>query len=119
MGVTTELFRNETDTVEFASGDTIFREGEPGDAMYVVLEGELEARVRGRLVETIGPGGIVGELALIDRASRVATVVAKTDAKLTPIGERRFLFMVEQTPHFSLQIMRLVVDRLRRTAELI
>jgi CRP-like cAMP-binding protein len=85
--------------------------------MYVVLEGEVEARVKGHLVETIGPGGIFGEMALIDHAPRVATITAKTDAKLAPIGAKRFLFMVEQTPHFSLQIMRLVVDRVRRTVQ--
>jgi len=117
MAVTTDLFRNETDTMHFAPGETIFREGEPGEVMYVVLEGEVEARVRGQLVETVGPGGIVGEMALIDHAPRVATVTAKTDTKLAPIGEKRFLFMVEQTPNFSLQIMRLVVDRVRRTVE--
>ena len=117
MGITTELFRNQAETSQFAAGDTVFREGEPGEFMYVVLEGEVEARVRGHLVETIGPGGIFGEMALIDHAPRVATVTAKTDVTLAPIGEKRFLFMVEQTPRFSLQIMRLVVDRVRRTVE--
>lgn len=117
MAVTTELFRNETDAMRFAPGEVVFREGEPGEVMYVVLEGEVEAHVRGQLVETVGPGGIVGEMALIDHAPRVATVTAKTDTRLAPIGEKRFLFMVEQTPHFSLQILRLVVDRVRRTVE--
>jgi CRP/FNR family cyclic AMP-dependent transcriptional regulator len=117
MAVTMEIFRNETDAEHFASGETVFREGESGEFMYVVLEGEVEARIRGTLVETVGPGGIVGEMALIDGAPRVATVTAKTDTKLAPIGEKRFLFLVEQTPRFSLQIMRLVVDRVRRTVE--
>jgi len=117
MAITMDIFRNETEAKRFASGETVFREGEPGEVMYVVLEGEVEAHIRGNLVETVGPGGIVGEMALIDHAPRVATVTAKTDSKLAPIGEKRFLFLVEQTPHFSLQIMRLVVDRVRRTVE--
>src|SRR5262244_1283236 len=108
MGVTIEFFRGETNPLHVSAGDTVFREGEPGEVMYVVLEGEVEARVRGHLVETIGPGGIFGEMALIDHAPRVATVTAKTDVTLAPIGEKRFLFMVEQTPRFSLQILRLV-----------
>ena len=52
-------------------------------------------------------------MALIDHAPRVATVVARTPCKLVAITEKRFLFMVQQTPYFSLQIMRVMAERLR------
>jgi CRP-like cAMP-binding protein len=114
MGVTLELFRNEPDAVPFAAGATIFTAGDAGDAMYVVLDGEVDLHIRGGIVDTLGPGEPFGEMALVDRSPRIATAVAKTDCRLAIIPEKRFLFMVQQTPFFSLQIMRVMADRLRR-----
>lgn len=114
MPVTLDLFRNETDFKAYPAGSTVFREGEPGDAMYVILEGEVELRIGDKIVETLGSGEIFGEMALIDGAPRIATTVAKTECKLVPVAQKRFLFMVQQTPYFSLQIMRVIVERLRK-----
>ena len=112
---TVDLFNAETtELAAFRAGDTVFREGEPGDLMYVVREGRVELRVKGQLVETLGPGGVLGEMALIEHASRTATATAKTDCTLVPIPEKRFMFMVQQTPHFALQIMKVIAERLRR-----
>ncbi|HEU5100134.1 MAG TPA: Crp/Fnr family transcriptional regulator [Roseiflexaceae bacterium] len=61
-----------------------------------------------------GPGGIVGEMALIDDRPRSATAVAATDCRLVPIDERRFTFLVQQTPMFALAVMRVMAERLRR-----
>lgn len=82
--------------------------------MYVVLDGEVEVRIGGKSIEVIGPGDIVGEMALIDGKPRSATVVAKSDCRLAPVDEKRFYSMVQQTPAFSLHVMRVVVERLRR-----
>lgn len=114
MGVKLDFFRNETGGDDFQAGQTIFQEGEMGAAMYVVLEGEVELRISGNVVETLGPGEPFGEMALIDQAPRVATAIAKTPCRLLAISEKRFLFMVSAMPHFSLQIMRVMADRLRK-----
>lgn len=114
MGVTLNLFRNETEGLSYPAGCTIFSRGEPGDAMYAVLEGEVELRISDSIVETLGPGEPFGEMALIDRTPRVATATAKTECTLAAISEKRFLFLVQQTPHFSLQVMRVMTERLRR-----
>jgi CRP/FNR family cyclic AMP-dependent transcriptional regulator len=112
---TIDLFQAEsTELVAFRTGDTVFREGDQGDLMYVVREGRVELRVKGQLVETLGPGGVLGEMALIEHAPRTATATAKTDCTLVPIPEKRFMFMVQQTPHFALQIMKVMAERLRR-----
>jgi CRP/FNR family cyclic AMP-dependent transcriptional regulator len=112
---TVDLFHAENkELVSFHAGDTVFREGEPGDLMYVVRDGEVELRVKGELVETLGAGGVLGEMALIEHAPRTATAMAKTDCTLVPIPEKRFTFMVQQTPHFSLQIMKVMAERLRK-----
>ena len=68
----------------------------------------------GRELELLGPGGVFGEIALIDNGPRSADAVAATDCRVVPIDENWFKFLVQQTPFFSLQIMRVMADRLRR-----
>ncbi len=114
MAVTLELFNNETEFKPVPAGTTIFREGEAGDAMYVILEGSVELRIGGKTVDTLGPGEVFGEMALIEKAPRIATAIAKDACKLVHVPEKRFMFMVQQTPRFALQIMRVMADRLRR-----
>jgi CRP-like cAMP-binding protein len=109
-----QLFNHAEDWVGFGVGKTVFREGEPGEFMYVVIEGEVEIAAAGRVLEIAGPGSIVGELALIDRAPRSATAVARTAARLMPVDAKRFQFMVQQTPFFALQVMSIMAERLRR-----
>jgi CRP-like cAMP-binding protein len=109
-----ELFKNETHCDEFRRGQTIFSEGERGASMYVVLEGDVTLSVKGKEVEQLGPGGVLGEMALLDAEPRSATAIAAADCKLVPIDQKRFTFLVQQTPHFALQIMRVIADRLRR-----
>jgi CRP-like cAMP-binding protein len=111
---TISLFRNADNYQEFRAGETIFEAGDQGDVMYTVIEGELEVLLNGKLIETCGPGGIVGEMAIIDSRPRSATVKARTDCKLVSIDEKRFTFLVQQTPFFAIQVMRVTVDRLRR-----
>jgi CRP-like cAMP-binding protein len=112
---TVDLFHAENaELVSFRAGQEIFREGAPGELMYVVRQGEVALRVKGKLVETLGPGGVLGEMALIEHAPRTATATANSDCTLVPIAEKRFMFMVQQTPHFALQIMKIMAERLRR-----
>jgi CRP-like cAMP-binding protein len=108
------LFRNSDRAVDYEPGQTIFREGDQGDSMYVVLEGEVEIRVKDRVIDTTGPGGIVGEMALVDNRPRSASVLAKTACKLVPVNERQFNFMVQETPLFAITVMRMMCDRLRK-----
>src|SRR5262249_37755593 len=98
--------------------EVIFREGEPGDIMYAIVEGDVDVLVHGKVIETVGAGGILGEMALIDHHTRSATAVARTDGKLVKGDEKRFQFLVPQTPFFALQVMRILVGRLRHMNEL-
>jgi CRP/FNR family transcriptional regulator, cyclic AMP receptor protein len=66
------------------------------------------------VLDVAGPGDIVGEMALIDAKSRSATAQAKSDCRLAPVDERRFLFLVHEHPLFALHVMRVLADRLRR-----
>jgi CRP/FNR family transcriptional regulator, cyclic AMP receptor protein len=111
---TTNLFDHTADAKPFPAGTTIFNVGDPRDVMYAVVEGEVDIIVNDKIVETVGKGGIFGEMALIEHQDRTATAVTKTDAKLAVVDERRFLFLIQQTPNFALHVMRVLSDRLRR-----
>jgi len=114
MGVKMEMFAAEENPRVCEAGEVIFRAYDMGAEMYVVLEGEVELSIGDKVVETLGPGEPFGEMALIDQAPRTATAVAKTACKLAVIPEKRFLFMVQTTPHFALQVMKVMADRLRK-----
>ena len=101
----------------FAAGDVIFSEGDKGDYMYVVRTGEVEIVRSEKVMEVLGPGGVFGEMALIDGSRRIATVRAKTDCVLAPINEKSFLFLVHETPYFAVAVMRTLANRLRRMDE--
>lgn len=98
----------------FAQDEIIFREGEPGDRLYIVAEGQADIVADGQVLETVEAGGILGELALIDDKPRSARAVARTDCVLTPITRQHFLTLVQRTPLFALQVMRVMAERLRR-----
>ena len=108
------LFKDQEKT-SFSAGDVIFKAGDHGDVMYIVTDGEVNVLDGPGLLETAGPGSIVGELALIDDEPRSATVAAKTDCKVVKVDRRRFEFMVQETPFFALTVMKVIADRLRRT----
>ena len=110
-----QLFRHETELLALAAGQALFTEGEQGEFMYVLMSGIAEISVHNRLVETSEPGAVFGEMSMIEGGLRSATVTAKTDCQLLAINQKRFLFLIQQTPNFSLHIMRVIADRLRRT----
>lgn len=95
---TFEIFSREPDLRSFGSGEAIFRAGEPGDCMFVIVEGDVDIHVNGKVVERLNAGSIFGELALIDREPRSGTAIAATDCRLAAISEKRFLRLIEQTP---------------------
>jgi len=108
------LFKSEENVVTVKAGDVLFRKGDPAKVMYVVLSGELRVGDGNKIFEQLAPGGLVGEMALIDHAPRAATVTALTDSTLAEIDEKRFLFLTQQTPSFALNVMRVLSQRLRR-----
>jgi CRP/FNR family transcriptional regulator, cyclic AMP receptor protein len=97
----------------FKAGDVIFSEGDPADELYVIKTGKVEIRLGNRLLDTLPELSIFGEMALIDHSPRSATAVAATDATIVPVGEKQFLLLVSRTPYFAINVMRVLVQRLR------
>jgi CRP-like cAMP-binding protein len=114
---TIELLRNDPKVQSVAAGETIFSVGDTGRLAYVVTEGDVELELHGRLLETVGSGGIFGEMALIDDHERSANARARTEAKIVPIDQKRFLYLVQNTPFFAIEVMIVMADRLRRMDE--
>jgi CRP-like cAMP-binding protein len=110
----TPLFDRPDDTVRFEPGATIFRKGDPPDVMYVVLEGTVAIGTDETVLDRIEAGGLFGEMALIDDAPRSADARAETHVALSPVDKERFHELVARTPHFAVQVMSVMAQRLRR-----
>jgi CRP/FNR family cyclic AMP-dependent transcriptional regulator len=111
------LFRSSPDAFEIGPGEALFTEGEPGDVMYAVIEGRVDVSLGGHVVEELGPGSILGELALIDASPRAATARAAVASRVTRIDKKHFMFLVQEHPTFALQVMGVMADRLRHANE--
>jgi CRP/FNR family cyclic AMP-dependent transcriptional regulator len=110
--ISTDDFRKDPSRA-YKAGETVFREGDDGFVMYVVLEGAVKLSVTGRSVEKVVKGGVFGEMALIDSSPRSATAVAATDCTLVSVTAERFKALIQETPGFALEIMSVMAMRLR------
>jgi CRP/FNR family transcriptional regulator, cyclic AMP receptor protein len=108
------LFESAENVETYEAGQAIFEAGDEAHHMYVVLSGEVELRKDGRTLNVIGAGSLLGEMALVGDRRRSASAVARTDLRLAPVNERRFTFLVQQTPFFALHVMRVLADRIRQ-----
>jgi CRP-like cAMP-binding protein len=100
--------------LRFEAGQALFGEGDAGNEMYIVRTGTVVLRGGGRTLETVGPGGMVGEMALIDASPRSASAVAGPDCTVTAVNEYTLHELVKKVPGLSLEIMRIMAARLRR-----
>ncbi len=114
-----ELFTNNPNIIHIDAGQALFSEGDPGHLMYVVKSGTAEIIVANRVVETLQSGQILGEMGIVSPGPRSATAIAKTNCEFVVIDEKRFLYLVQQTPFFATQVMRVLAERLRATNELV
>jgi CRP/FNR family cyclic AMP-dependent transcriptional regulator len=96
---------------DVAAGTELIREGEPGNEFYVVVEGDVEVRRGGRRVARLGAGSFVGEIALLSRSPRTATVVATTPLHVLAISGRDFVALLDSLPELWLKVARTLADR--------
>ena len=107
------VFYNAKSFRDVPAGTVIFEEGASGAEMFGILDGEVEVRLPNGAVRRLGPDDTFGEMAIVDTSPRSATAVAVTDTKLAVIDRARFLFLVQETPMFALQVMTSMANRLR------
>ena len=107
------LTGNDIEGRSLKAGSVIFREGEEANELFVIKSGQVRIQVGNRTITELSTNDIFGEMALIDNEPRSATAVAITDLELVAVSEKQFLFLVSQTPHFALKVMRVLARRLR------
>ncbi len=109
-----DLFRNSLRTKVHPAGTTIFQEGEQGKSMFAIKRGRVAIMVDGVTVDTLAEDEVFGEMALLEQATRSASAVTLEETELVEIDESQFYLFVRQNPHFALQLMQLLSERLRR-----
>ena len=98
---------------ELPAGTDLIKEGEPGDALFIILEGEAVVQSGGIELDRVGEGAYFGEMAILDGAPRSATVVAVTDVKVAVIGIRMFRTMLREFSDLAEQLLIALAGELR------
>jgi CRP-like cAMP-binding protein len=114
-----ELFSHNPTIIPVPAGQPLFRAGEDGHLMFVLSKGTADVVVNGQVVESLQHGSIVGEMGIVSPGPRSATVVATSDCEFVAVDEKRFQFLVQQTPFFATQVMRVMAERLRAVNQLV
>jgi CRP/FNR family cyclic AMP-dependent transcriptional regulator len=107
-------FRGARNLVLVQAGVPLFNEGEPGNTMYVLMEGSVAVIVAGHAIELARPGALLGEMALVDSFVRSATAIARSNCRLLPINKAQFDLLVRESPEFARHVMMVMAGRLRR-----
>jgi CRP-like cAMP-binding protein len=108
-----------SDRVSYSAGQTLFHQGDEGDAAYVILSGTADILVdsdSGQIkVAELEPNSIVGEIAILCNVSRTATVTARERLEALRIRKDHFLRMLRENPEMTIEIVRVLADRLSTT----
>ncbi|CAN5792033.1 hypothetical protein BH18ACT17_BH18ACT17_12150 [soil metagenome] len=104
----------DTDELTFAPEESVVRESDPGETLFVVLEGEAKIVRRGKKVGVVLPGDFFGELCAIDAQPRSASVVAVTRLRVLRLFRRHLMALLEDEPQVTLKLLDGIVRRLRQ-----
>ena len=110
-----ETVADRASEISFQDGETVTREGEPGNMFYIVTDGRLHVSKNGTVVRDLGPGDFLGEIALVDGGPRTATVTADGPVEALVIRRADFLEMVEWDKGVRLGILTALTERIRKT----
>ncbi len=108
----------------FSPGKVIFEEGDPGEEMYVVIQGEVEIRKKtsadtAKTLAVLHTGDIFGEMALIENKKRSASAIATQPTRLLVLNEALFDKMIETNPDFAKKMIRILSERIRKANSII
>ena len=110
----------EREGIPFASlpaGEKVFLQDETDGAMYLVRSGLIDILMYGEVLETVGAGGVFGEMSLIDDAPRSAAAFAATNSEVAILNKDTFLRLVQSEPGFALYVLQILAQRLRRLGD--
>lgn len=107
------LVARRAEDVRVDAGKVLVTEGEAGHEFFVIVKGSARVTRRGKRIAILGPGSAFGELALLDKAPRNATVVAETPMELVVLGQREFAGIIDEVPGFARKLLTGMALRLR------
>ena len=110
--------RQSLDEITAEAGEILVEEGSTGHEFFLIVKGTAVVKRKGRKVTTLGPGKYFGELALLDRQPRSATIVAETDMELLVLEQRHFLGLLDTMPSLARKLLGAMATRLREADEL-
>jgi CRP/FNR family transcriptional regulator, cyclic AMP receptor protein len=102
-----------SDEVEAKAGRVLVDQGRTGHEFFLIIDGKATVRRNGRKLTELGPGEYFGELALLDRGPRSATVSADTDMTLLVLGQREFAGVLDEVPGMAHKMLATMAQRLR------
>jgi CRP-like cAMP-binding protein len=100
------------DEIDLRAGKELMREGDRGREFFVLLEGTAEVLKDGRHVNTLESGDFFGEIALVSRAPRTATVVTKSPVRALVITDQAFRSLLSRSPDIQLKVLEALAERL-------
>lgn len=105
--------RRQVEEITVPAGRVLVEEGTPGREFFFIVDGEASVKVRNRKVARLGPGSYFGELSLLDRQPRSATVVSDTDMTLLVLDQRRFNGLLDEMPTLAHKLLAAMAQRIR------
>lgn len=102
-----------SDEITMTAGTLLVDQGQTSREAFVVIRGEVVIKRNHRKVATVGPGGVIGELSLLDHGPRTATAVCASDCTLLVIDQRRFLSAIDADPTISHKLLAGLAARVR------
>jgi CRP-like cAMP-binding protein len=102
-----------SDEVHVTGGKTLVEEGASGHEFFLILDGTASVLRNGRKIATLGPGQYFGEMAVLDRQPRSATVRADTDMHVLVLGQREFAAVLDEVPTLARKLLATMAGRLR------
>ena len=108
-----QIIARASDEVAVSAGKTLVEEGKPGHEFFLILEGSASVARGGKKVATLGPGQYFGEMALLDRGPRSATVKADSDLTVLVLGQREFSGVLDEVPGLARKLLQIMATRLR------
>ena len=110
--------------VKLRKGQTLFKEGDDGDHLFIVTSGKIKLGTKAQdgrenLLMILGPGDMFGDLSLFDAGPRTATATAVTESRLLSLGQNKVMPWVKEHPEISIHLLARLASRLRRTNEIV
>jgi CRP/FNR family transcriptional regulator, cyclic AMP receptor protein len=104
------------DELSFPSGTKLIEEGRQGHEFFVLVEGEVDVRAKGRKVNTLSDGAFFGEMALVSQRPRNATVTTSSPVRVLVVHEQAFRRLLHDSPSIQLKVLQTLADRAAENA---